>query len=72
MNLTAIDLFCGAGGLSAGLEMAGFKVLAGVDLFEAAGKTFEATHPHARFIGKAIEDVSIDELLQATGLAPGS
>lgn len=71
MNLTAIDLFCGAGGLSAGLEMAGFKVLAGVDLFEAAGKTFEATHPHARFIGKAIEDVSIDELLQATGLAPG-
>lgn len=71
MNLTAIDLFCGAGGLSAGLEMAGFKVLAGVDLFEAAGKTFEATHPHACFIGKAIEDVSIDELVAATGVAPG-
>lgn len=71
MNLTAIDLFCGAGGLSAGLEMAGFRVLAGVDLFEAAGETFEATHPHATFIGKPIEEVTIDELLEVTGLRPG-
>lgn len=71
MNLTAIDLFCGAGGLSAGLEMAGFRVLAGVDLFRAAGETFEATHPHATFIGKPIEDVTIDELLEVTGLHPG-
>lgn len=71
MNLTAIDLFCGAGGLSAGLEMAGFKVLAGVDLFEAAGKTFEATHPHATFIGRPIEDVTIDELMAKTGLKKG-
>lgn len=71
MTLTAIDLFCGAGGLSAGLEMAGFQVLAGVDLFEAAGKTFEATHPHATFIGKPIEDVTIDELMLVTGLRKG-
>ena len=39
MKYTAIDLFCGAGGLSAGLEMAGFTVLAGNDLFDAAGAT---------------------------------
>ena len=71
MKLTAVDLFCGAGGLSAGLEMAGFQVLAGVDLFEAAGKTFEATHPHAKFICKPIENVTIDELLTVTGLQPG-
>lgn len=71
MSLTAIDLFCGAGGLSAGLEMAGFRVLAGVDLFEAAGRTFEATHPHAKFISKPIEDVSIEELKGITGLETG-
>lgn len=71
MNMTAIDLFCGAGGLSAGLEMAGFSVLAGVDLFEAAGETFEATHPKATFIGKPIQDVTIDELMQITGLKRG-
>lgn len=31
-KLTAIDLFCGCGGLSVGLTAAGFDVLAGVDL----------------------------------------
>lgn len=71
MTLTAIDLFCGAGGLSAGLEMAGFKVLAGVDLFEAAGKTFIDTHKHAKFFGKPIEDLSIEELMAETGLRKG-
>lgn len=71
MKPTAIDLFCGAGGLSAGLEMAGFEVRAGVDLFSAAGKTFEATHSHATFIEKPIEDVTIDELIEKTDLQPG-
>ncbi len=71
MKLTAIDLFCGAGGLSAGLEMAGFNVLAGVDLFEAAGQTFERTHKHAKFLGKPIEDVTIAELQEVTGLKTG-
>ncbi len=68
---TAIDLFCGAGGLSAGLEMAGFSVLAGNDVFEAAGKTFEATHPNAQFLLGPIEELSIDRLLQVTNLLPG-
>ncbi len=71
VKYTAIDLFCGAGGLSAGLEMAGFTVLAGNDIFEAAGKTFANTHPHAKFIGGPIEELSVDELLEATGLAVG-
>src|SRR5258705_248979 len=39
---TAIDLFCGAGGLSAGLERAGFDVLVGADSEEWAVRTHEA------------------------------
>lgn len=31
MKITAVDLFCGAGGLSYGLEQAGISVVAGVD-----------------------------------------
>jgi C-5 cytosine-specific DNA methylase len=31
-RLTALDLFCGAGGLSLGLERAGFRVLVGADI----------------------------------------
>lgn len=71
MAKTAIDLFCGAGGLSAGLEMAGFTVLAGNDLFEAAGRTFEATHPKAKFILGPIEELTSEHLLEATGLQRG-
>ena len=71
MTKTAIDLFCGAGGLSAGLEMAGFRVLAGNDCFEAAGKTFSATHPNAQFIPGPIEELSVEQLMTVTGLKKG-
>jgi len=71
MSYTAIDLFCGAGGLSAGLEMAGFNVLAGNDIFEAAGETFQKTHPQAKFVGGPIEDLSVEHLMQVTGLRRG-
>jgi DNA (cytosine-5)-methyltransferase 1 len=39
---TAIDLFCGAGGLSLGLEQAGFRVLVGADSDPWAVRTHEA------------------------------
>ena len=44
-NLTAIDLFCGAGGLSEGFRQAGFHVLAGQDYDEKAGATWVAPAP---------------------------
>lgn len=42
---TAVDLFCGAGGLSTGFTRAGFRVLAAVDLDAAALKTYSVNHP---------------------------
>lgn len=71
MTCTAIDLFCGAGGLSAGLEMAGFTVLAGNDMFDAADRAFEATHPRAKFIPGPIEELSVERLMAVTGLRRG-
>lgn len=71
MSHTAIDLFCGAGGLSAGLEMAGFKVLAGNDIFAAAGETFARTHPDAKFIPGPIEALAVEDLMKQTGLRRG-
>ncbi len=41
---TFIDLFCGCGGFSAGLEQAGLKCLAGIDHNEHAINTFRANH----------------------------
>lgn len=71
MGNTVIDLFCGAGGLSAGLEMAGFRVVVGNDHFEAAGETFSKTHPHATFIPGPIQELSVEKLLEVSGLQPG-
>jgi DNA (cytosine-5)-methyltransferase 1 len=70
-NLIAIDLFCGAGGLSEGFRQAGFHVLAGQDLDAMAGATFAATHHEAKFIPGPIQDVTASQLLRATGLRRG-
>ena len=42
---SVVDLFCGAGGLSLGLEWAGFEPLAGVDNDRAAIQTFQENRP---------------------------
>jgi DNA (cytosine-5)-methyltransferase 1 len=43
-RLTAIDLFCGAGGLSQGLSDAGFETLWGIDHEKNTKPTYEANH----------------------------
>ena len=40
-DVGVIDLFCGAGGLSCGLKLAGLKTLAGIDIDEACRHPFE-------------------------------
>ncbi len=44
MIFNAIDLFCGAGGLSLGFQQAGFNIIVGVDNEPAALETFEYNH----------------------------
>lgn len=39
-----VDLFCGCGGLSKGFEMAGYEVVAAIDMWEDAIKTFNKNH----------------------------
>ena len=70
-SLTAIDLFCGAGGLSEGLRQAGFHVLAGNDFDEAAGGTFARTHREAKFLGGPVQNLTADDFLRAAGLRAG-
>ena len=67
-NLTAIDLFCGAGGLSEGFRQAGYEVLVGSDYNEVAGATFASTHKEASFLGGPIQNIPTKSFLKAAGL----
>ena len=56
-KIKAIDLFCGAGGLTRGLEAAGIDVVAGVDIDPACEYPFTANNS-AIFLKKSVEDVT--------------
>ena len=71
MSCTAIDLFCGAGGLSEGFRLAGFEILAGNDIDQHAAGTFAASHSDGQFLPGPIEEISAHEFLCSTGLNRG-
>lgn len=49
-NLKLVDLFSGAGGLSAGFHQAGFDVVAAVDNWQEACNSIQANHPNAQVL----------------------
>jgi len=63
-NIRAIDLFCGAGGLTHGLEQSGIDVVLGVDVDPACKYAFEENNK-ARFCLKAVEDLTEEDLSEA-------
>lgn len=62
-----IDLFCGAGGLSCGMEMAGWRCLLGVDKDSHAIDTFNQNHQYANSFSGNIEELTSSELSRLTG-----
>lgn len=61
MKIEAIDLFCGAGGLSLGLQQAGIDVVAGIDNDPACRFPYE-TNIKAPFLERDINTLSIEEI----------
>ncbi|KAF1697642.1 DNA cytosine methyltransferase [Pseudoxanthomonas koreensis] len=70
-HLTAIDLFSGCGGLSLGLKMAGFKVLAAIEIDRRASETYRLNHPDVRLFSDDIRSVSAADMGESLGLKPG-
>lgn len=60
-TIAAIDLFCGAGGLSLGLKQAGIQVVAGIDLDPACAFPYER-NLKAKFLERDVSTVSGAEL----------
>lgn len=70
-HLTAIDLFCGAGGLTLGLKQAGFSVIAGIELDTIAAESYRMNHTEALCIQNDIRKVDPKCLMEHLGLKRG-
>lgn len=63
MKICALDLFCGAGGLTTGLEFAGISVTAAIDVDPACRAPIIENHTETEFVCADIKDVSKSMLL---------
>jgi DNA (cytosine-5)-methyltransferase 1 len=62
MRIEAVDLFCGVGGLTAGLIKSGINVQAGYDIANECHFAYEFNN-NASFINKDVAKVTSDEIL---------
>ena len=61
MTIKAVDLFCGIGGLTYGLQKAGIPVVAGIDIDDSCEYAY--THNNnCKFIKKSVDDVTGKEV----------
>ena len=70
-RLSAIDLFCGCGGLSLGLRRAGFAVLGAVDADRLAVDTYRNNHKGTSVLENDIRSVSATQWMKELGLCKG-
>lgn len=67
----AVDIYSGAGGLSKGLELAGFSVKLVADIDKSSALTYQHNHPATKFINDNIKNISGEQILKEIGLACG-
>lgn len=66
MNVSCVDLFCGAGGLTHGLILEGVPVVAGIDLDPACRYPYEANN-QAQFVERDISEIGAGDLIELFG-----
>lgn len=69
--MKSVDFFSGAGGLSCGLQMAGFESVLGSDIHPIYANTFALNNPAAQVITKDIRELSDQDILDLTRVKPG-
>lgn len=62
MKFNTVDLFCGAGGTSVGLQRAGFDIDVSVDNSEEAIDTYRANHEETECLKRDIREVEAKDL----------
>ena len=61
--ITAVDLFCGCGGLTHGLMKAGIAVESGLDIDAQSAFAYEANNPGAEYLKRDIQDVTAPQIM---------
>ena len=61
-KLSAVDFFCGAGGVTCGFRQEDINVLGGIDIDNQFKDTYEKNNPGSTFIHKDITELSFSEL----------
>ncbi len=69
--LTLVDLFAGAGGLSCGLELAGFRPLFASEINAIYASTYKHNHPNTHCHVDDIRQLATEQILDAAHLKPG-
>jgi DNA (cytosine-5)-methyltransferase 1 len=67
--LRAIDLFCGAGGLSEGFRAAGYEITFALDRDKDSCETYRRNHPEVDVECASITDLTPDEIADRAGSA---
>lgn len=70
-GIRAVDLFCGAGGLTRGLEKAGVDVVLGIDVDPTCQFAYEENNK-SRFLLKSVADLGAADFKKAFGRSPFS
>lgn len=68
-KINVLDLFCGCGGMSWGLHKKGFRILAGIDIWDKALATYAHNHKEARTFQLDIAEASPEVILQDLGVS---
>lgn len=71
LKMKAIDLFCGAGGLTVGLKMAGFDVISAIEKETIVSETYNFNHPDVKLINGDIRAISPDALMRQLQIQQG-
>lgn len=61
------DIFCGAGGSSAGARAAGVEMVAGIDMCATATATYAANFPGAHVVTSRLEEIDIPSFMEQVG-----
>lgn len=65
--IRGLDIFCGAGGSSAGARAAGIEIRGGIDMDPIATRTYEDNFDNAHVVTSRLEDISLADLKRDIG-----